>query len=252
MSDRFSEEQIQRYARHIVLSEVGGTGQAKLTQSSALVVGTGGLGSPAALYLAAAGIGTLGIVDYDRVELSNLQRQILHFTPDVGRLKTDSAKDKLTALNPEVEIKPHQIKLTAQNAVDLVRGYDVVIGALDAFEPRYHLNDACVRTGTPLVEAGVLRFEGLLMTVVPGRGPCYKCVFPQVPSGSSVPTCAEVGVIGALPGTLGTLQAMEAIKVLLDIGTPMVGRLLIVDALHLSFKEVKVEADPACTVCGRS
>lgn len=250
MSERFSESEIRRYARHIVLQEIGGKGQEKLRQSKVLVVGAGGLGSPALLYLAAAGIGTLGIMDYDEVDLSNLQRQVIHFTPDVGRPKTDSAKEKLLDLNPGVTVNVHQEKLEAHNSEKVIEEYDVVVAALDSFEPRYYLNDACVSQGKPMVEAGVLRFDGMMMTIVPGKGPCYRCIFPDPPASSGIPSCAEVGVVGALPGTMGTLQVLEVIKIILDIGKPLVGRLLLFNALETSFELIDVKRDPECQACG--
>ncbi len=250
MSGRFTDEEIQRYARHIVLSEIGGHGQEKIRNARVLVVGVGGLGSPAALYLAAAGIGTLGLIDHDRVDLSNLQRQILHFTPDVGTEKTRSAREKLEALNPAVRVDTYAHKLDRDNAREIVGRFDVVVGALDGFEARYVLNDACVMEKVPLVEAGVLRFEGMMTTIVPGEGPCYRCLFPEPPRGEGIPTCAQAGVIGALPGTMGTLQAMEVIKLVTGVGQPLIGRLLMFDALATRFDEVKVDHDRACPVCG--
>lgn len=249
-TERFSEEEIRRYARHIVLPEIGGSGQERLRESRVLVVGLGGLGSPVALYLAAAGVGTLGLVDHDRVDLSNLQRQVIHSTESLGTPKTESARDRLAALNPGVKMDLHETMLGQNNALQLVEGYDVVVGGVDNFDARYCLNDACVLAGIPLVEAGVLRFEGMVMTVIPRCGPCYRCLFPTPPRGNAVPTCAEAGVVGALPGIMGTLQAMEVIKLLLGIGRPLSGRLLMFDALSASFQEVAVDRDPGCPVCG--
>lgn len=246
----FSEEDIQRYSRHIILKEVGGKGQAKLRESKVLIVGAGGLGSPVSLYLAAAGVGTIGIVDNDEVDLSNLQRQVLHTTADVGTPKVESAKETLTAINPGVEVIPHQLWLNASNVKDLIKDYDLVIDGVDNFPARFLLNDACVMDGKPLVEAGILRWEGMVMTIKPEEGPCYRCVFPEPPPAGAVPTCQEAGVIGAIAGVMGVLQATEAIKVLLGIGETLSGRLLTFDALATKFREIKIKKNPDCPVCG--
>lgn len=248
MAAGLTEEEVVRYSRQLVLPEVGGAGQARLRAASVLVVGAGGLGSPAALYLAAAGVGRLGLADGDRVDLSNLQRQILHATDDLGRPKVESARERLLRLNPLVHVEAHGERVTEANAARLVGGYDVVISAVDNPEARYVLNDTCVRLGRPLVEAGVVGFTGFLMTVLPERGPCFRCVFPEPPA--DPPTCAEAGVLGALTGVLGSLQALEALKLLLGRGEVYAGRLLTVDGLSGRFREVPWPRDPACPACG--
>ena len=245
-----SEEEIERYSRHIILKELGGAGQQKIKDASILVAGTGGLGSPTAFYLAAAGVGKLGLVDSDVVDLSNLQRQILHSTPDVDRPKVDSAVEKLRALNPGVDIKTYHSYLNKENIFDIIADYDVVVDGVDNFPTRYLINDACVLTDTPLVEAGILRFQGQVMTILPGEGPCYRCVFREPPQEGAVPACREAGVLGAVAGTIGTLEATEALKLVTDIGEPLVGRLLIYDALKTSFREVNIEHDQECPLCG--
>ncbi|MGI6558811.1 MAG: HesA/MoeB/ThiF family protein [Limnochordia bacterium] len=247
-----TDGELKRYNRQLILREVGREGQERLRRARVLVVGAGGLGSPAAYYLAAAGVGTLGIVDSDRVDLSNLQRQILHRTEDLGRPKVESAARALRALNPLIEVKTYPVKLTPANAMETIGGYDVVIDAVDNFPARFLLNDACVLSGTPLVEAGVLRWEGMIMTVLPGRGPCYRCLFPEPPPPGGVPGAGEVGVMGAIPGVLGVLQALEAIKLIVNVGEGLAGRLLLFDGLTTSFREVAIERDPACPVCGSS
>lgn len=246
----FTEDEIQRYSRHILLQEVGGTGQQRLKDSKVLVVGAGGLGSPSAYYLAAAGVGTIGIIDDDVVELSNLQRQILHDTANVGKPKAESAAERLQALNPGVEVRVIKERLDENNVMDLVRQYDVVVDGVDNFPTRYLVNDACVLTGTPLVDAGILRWDGLCLTVKPGEGPCYRCLFPEPPPDGMVPSCQEAGVIGAIAGVMGTIQATEVIKVLLGIGETYTGRILMFDALKGEFRELKSERDKNCPVCG--
>lgn len=246
----FSDEEIKRYSRHIVLKEVGGTGQKKLREARVLVVGVGGLGSPAAYYLAAAGIGTLGIVDSDVVDVSNLQRQILHRTDGIGSRKTDSAAERIRALNPGVEVEKYPVRLSKSNIEGIITGYDVIIDGVDNFPSRYLLHDACFFGGKPLIEAGVLQFLGQIMTILPGRGPCYRCVFPEPPPPGTVPSCQEAGILGVVPGVLGILQATEAVKLLLDIGKPLVGRLMIYEALSGSFREVKFRPNPKCALCG--
>jgi adenylyltransferase/sulfurtransferase len=246
----FSEDQIKRYSRHIILKEVGGAGQKKIREARVLVVGAGGLGSPALFYLAAAGVGTLGIVDSDTVDLSNLQRQILHRTADVGRFKTDTAAERIQALNPDVEVIRHRVRLGKDNVRQLVREYDVMIDGVDNFATRYLLNDACFFERKPLVEAGVLQFLGQIMTIVPGEGPCYRCIFPEPPPPGTVPSCQEAGILGAVPGTLGVLEAAEALKLILGIGKPLVGRLIIYEALAGSFREVTIRRNPKCPLCG--
>lgn len=247
-----TEEQILRYSRNIILKDIGGTGQEKLLNSKVLIVGAGGLGSPSAYYLAAAGVGTIGIVDYDMVDLSNLQRQILHRTQDVGTPKVKSAMEKLKALNPDVNIITYEERLSVDNVLDLIKEYDLVIDGVDNFPARYLLNDACVFSRKPLVEAGILRFEGMIMTIIPGEGPCYRCVFPEPPAEGAVPTCSQAGVLGAVAGVMGTLQAVEAIKVLLNIGRPLKGRILTFNALEGAFKEIKWSRKKDCPVCGEN
>ncbi|HSW09906.1 MAG TPA: molybdopterin-synthase adenylyltransferase MoeB [Bacillota bacterium] len=244
-------DQVERYARHLALPEVGPAGQRRLIDARVLVVGAGGLGSPAAIYLVAAGVGTIGIVDGDRVERSNLQRQILHLDRDVGRPKTQSARQHLEQLNPDVTVIEHPIYLKAANALPILDDYDLVVNGCDNFPTRYLLNDACVMLGKPLVDAAILRFDGQASVFLPGRG-CYRCLFPQPPPPGAVPTCAEAGVIGALAGHMGTLQAMEAIKVLLGIGRPLASRLLLYDGLACEYRVIDWPRDPGCTVCGDS
>lgn len=248
----FTDEEIKRYSRHIILQEVGGTGQKKLREARVLVVGAGGLGSPAAYYLAAAGIGALGIVDSDVVDVSNLQRQILHRTADIGRKKVDSAEESIHALNPGVSVEKHCVRLDKSNVTEIVSQYDVIIDGVDNFPSRYLLNDACHFARKPLVEAGVLQFLGQVMTIVPGTGPCYRCLFPEPPPPGAVPSCQEAGVLGAVPGILGMLEATEAIKLILGIGKSLSGRLIIYEALSSTFREVAVRRNPRCPLCGDS
>lgn len=247
--------QRQRYARQVLLPEVGDAGQEKLAAARVLVAGAGGLGSPAALYLAAAGAGTIGIVDDDLVELSNLHRQILHTHERIGVAKTDSAGQALRALNPAVRIEPHKLRLSRANAESIVAGYDLVVDGTDNFPTRYLLNDVCVKLGRPYVYGSVFRFEGQLAVMWPGAGergefPCYRCLYPAPPPRELAPSCAEAGVLGVLPGVIGTLQAVEAIKLILDAGRPLLGRLLCYDALAATFREFRVKADPRCAYCG--
>ena len=242
-------DQKARYRRHLSLPEVGEAGQAQLGAARVLVLGAGGLGSPAALYLAAAGVGTLGIVDSDVVEVSNLQRQVLHRSADAGRPKTDSARDALTALNPEVKVVTFPERLSAANVLRIVTGFQVVVDGGDNFPTRYLLNDACVREGIPLVHGSVYRFEGQATTLLPGAGPCYRCLYPAPPPPELAPSCAEAGVLGVLPGLIGLVQANEVLKLLLGIGTPLVGRLLTFDALGTRFSELSLRRDPACPTC---
>ena len=250
-----SSDQIERYARHILLRDVGGQGQAKLLNAKVLVVGAGGLGSPCLMYLAAAGIGTLGVIDDDHVALSNLQRQIIHTTQDIDRLKVESAQDTLSAINPDVDVQSHPERLTAQNAVDIISGYDVIADGSDTYETRALVNDACYFTKTPLVSAAVGQFDGQLTTFKAHdrqgeRKPCYRCLFPQAPAPESVPTCAEAGVLGALTGVLGSLQALEVIKEILQIGDSLSGRLMLYDGLSAETRTIRFPADPACALCG--
>ncbi|MFS8369517.1 HesA/MoeB/ThiF family protein [Acetobacter indonesiensis] len=251
MALEFTEDEIQRYSRHILLPEVGGTGQAKLRASSVLIIGAGGLGAPVALYLAAAGVGRIGLVDDDSVELSNLQRQIVHVTDAVGALKVDSARTRLEALNPEVTIETWPMRLGAETVDDLVQRYDLVCDGCDNFSTRYLVNAACVRAGKPLVSAAVQRFEGQLSTFKPAEGgPCYHCLYPETDGVADGLSCGEAGVFGAVTGVMGTLQATEALKELLDIGTSLAGRLLMWDALATRFTTIALRRDPTCSVCG--
>lgn len=248
-----SDEELERYARHIVLREVGGAGQARLRQARVLVIGAGGLGSPLILYLAAAGVGTLGIVDDDRVSLSNLQRQIAHRTADIGRLKTDSARDVIAGLNPGVAIELHPLRLTADNALELIGGYDIVADGSDNFTTRFLVNDACFFARKTLVSAAVTEFEGQLATYKAHERsglPCYRCLFPEPPPPGTVASCSETGILGAAAGVMGTLQALEVLKEILGIGESLAGKLLIYDALAARFRNVRVNPDPACRLCG--
>ena len=244
-----SAEQKNRYSRHLLIPEVGSAGQAKLLGSKALLIGAGGLGSPAALYLAAAGVGTIGIVDFDIVDVSNLQRQIIHTTDRVGERKVESAKRSINALNPEINVVAHEEMLVAENVERIIAGYDVILDGTDTFETRYILNDAAVAAGIPVVHASVFRFEGQLTTFIPFEGPCYRCLYPTPPPPELAPGCSVAGVLGVVPGILGLLQANEALKVLLGIGTTLAGRLLLFDALETEFTELKLRRDPACPVC---
>jgi molybdopterin/thiamine biosynthesis adenylyltransferase/rhodanese-related sulfurtransferase len=240
-----------RYQRHLTLAEIGAAGQEKLKAARVLVVGAGGLGSPAALYLAAAGCGTVGLVDCDHVELSNLQRQVLFDSSDIARSKAEAGRERLASLNPEIRVVAHALELKAANVRAVFKDYDLVLDGTDRLATRYLVNDACVILGLPLVSAAIHRFEGQVMTYVPGRGPCYRCVFPQAPEGV-VPNCAQAGVLGVLPGVLGTLQATEAIKLITGVGEPLLGRLLTYDALEMRFHEFSVARRPDCAVCGNA
>ena len=245
-----SAEEVKRYSRHLILPEVGMDGQRKLKQSSVLCIGAGGLGSPAAMYLAAAGIGRIGIVDFDVVDYSNLQRQLLHGTPDVGRSKLASAKDKISALNPHVQVDTYEVALSSENALDLFAPYDVILDGTDNFPTRYLVNDACVLSGKPNAYGSIFRFEGQASVFATKDGPCYRCLYPEPPPPGLVPSCAEGGVLGVLPGIIGVIQATEAIKVMLGIGEPLIGRFLIYDALNMKFRELRLRKDPECPVCG--
>lgn len=246
-----SNEEIARYSRHLIMPEVGMAGQRRLKQGSVLLIGTGGLGSPLALYLAAAGVGHIGLVDFDVVDASNLQRQIVHGTSTVGIAKTESAKRRLQDLNPYIEITTYETRITSQNALDLIRPYDVIVDGTDNFPTRYLTNDACVLLGKPNVYGSIFRFEGQA-TVFSTRdgGPCYRCLYPEPPPPGLVPSCAEGGVLGVLPGVIGTIQATEVIKLLTGIGEPLIGRLLLYDALSMRFRELKLRRNPSCPVCG--
>jgi molybdopterin/thiamine biosynthesis adenylyltransferase len=245
-----SEEQIERYSRHIILPGIGGVGQKKLLNAKVLVTGCGGLGSPAAYYLAAVGVGRLGLVDSDNVELHNLQRQILHTTQNIGKPKVESAKEALNKLNPGVEIVTYQTRLTSKNILDIIKEYDIVIDASDNFPTRYLVNDACVLSNKPLIHAGVLMFSGQITTIIPYKSPCYRCIFPSPPPPGAVPSCQEAGILGVVPGVLGVLQATEAIKYILGIGELLVGKLLIFDALEMSFRKVNIKRNRECELCG--
>jgi sulfur-carrier protein adenylyltransferase/sulfurtransferase len=248
-TDRFSSQELRRYSRHLLLPEVGVAGQHKLRRSKVLLVGAGGLGAPAALYLAAAGVGEIGLVDFDAVDLSNLQRQVLYVTPDVGRPKLEVAKERLEALNPGVRVVPYEARLTSENALDVLRPYDVVVDGTDNFPTRYLVNDACVLLGKPNVYGSIYRFEGQVSVFDASRGPCYRCLYPEPPPPDLVPSCAEAGVLGVLPGLIGVLQATETVKLLLGTGTPMIGRLLLYDALELKFRELALRKNPRCVLC---
>ena len=247
----FSEDEIHRYSRHILLGEVGGTGQARLRAASVLIIGAGGLGSPLALYLAAAGIGRIGIIDDDVVELSNLQRQIAHGMADLGTQKALSAARAARAINPDIAIETHCTRLTHANAHDLIAAYDLVCDGSDNFETRFLVADTCARARRTLVSAAVLRFEGQLSTFKPHvSGPCYRCLYPEAPPRGMVPSCSEAGVLGAVTGVMGTLQATEVLKEILEVGTGLSGRLLIWDAMDMRFRTINIKPDPACPVCG--
>jgi adenylyltransferase/sulfurtransferase len=245
-----TDDQIKRYSRHIILPEVGGKGQRRLLDASVLLIGTGGLGSPSAYYLAAAGVGKIGLVDFDVVDISNLQRQILHNTSRIGKPKVESAKETICSLNPDVEVVTYQQKIDSSNIMQILHDYDVVLDGCDNFPTRYLVNDACVLSGKVNVSASVFQFEGQITVFSPETGPCYRCLYPEPPPPGSVPSCQEAGVLGVLPGILGLIQALEAIKVILNIGSTLEGRLLIVDGLGTRFREVKLKKDPHCPLCG--
>jgi sulfur-carrier protein adenylyltransferase/sulfurtransferase len=249
-SAQLSKDEILRYSRHLIMPEVGMEGQLKLRQAKVLTIGAGGLGSPLALYLAAAGVGRLGIVDFDVVDFTNLQRQIIHDTDDVGRLKLHSAADTIGDINPNVEVESFPTRLTSENALDIFKDYDVVADGTDNFPTRYLVNDACVLLGKPNVYGSIFRFEGQVSVFDAKHGPCYRCVYPEPPPPGLVPSCAEGGVLGVLPGIVGCLQALETIKTVLGIGKPLIGRLLLFDALGLKFRELKLRKNPECPICG--
>ncbi len=247
-----TNEEILRYSRHLIIPEVGVEGQEKLKEGKVLLIGAGGLGSPLALYLAAAGVGRLGLVDFDIVDLSNLQRQILHGFWDVGRPKLESAREKITALNPLVAVQTYETRLTSANALEILGDYDVIVDGTDNFPTRYLTNDACVLLGKPNVYGSIFRFEGQCTVFDARRGPCYRCLYPHPPPPGSVPSCAEGGVLGVLPGIIGTLQAMETIKLLLGLGEPLIGRLVLYDALSTEFHKLELRKDSACPLCGEN
>src|SRR5256884_4334938 len=242
--------ELLRYSRHLILPDVGVPGQEKLKAARVLLIGAGGLGSPAALYLAAAGVGTLGLVDFDNVDVTNLQRQILHGTKDVGRPKLVSARERIADVNPHVRLETYETALTSKNALDILSGYDIVVDGTDNFATRYLVNDACVLTGKPNVYGSIFRFEGRASVFATKDGPCYRCLYPEPPPPGLVPSCAEGGVLGILPGLVGVMQATEVIKLILGVGDPLIGRLLLIDALGMKFRELKLRKNPDCPVCG--
>lgn len=247
----FTNKQIERYSRHIVLKEVGAKGQKKLLNAKVLIIGAGGLGSPVSMYLAAAGVGTIGIADADEVDLANLQRQIIHATKNAGKAKVLSAKETIEAMNPDVTVNTYPTFVTSKNIMDLIKDYDFIIDCTDSFPAKFLINDACVMAKKPFSHAGVIRFQGQLMTYVPGKGPCYRCIFKSPPPKDAVPTCKQVGVIGAVVGVIGSLQAMEAIKYILGVGELLTGYLLTYDALKMEFRKVKLPTNTEdCEVCG--
>ena len=245
-----TKDEILRYSRHLIMPEVGMDGQQKLKAARVLCIGTGGLGSPLALYLAAAGVGTLGLVDFDVVDFTNLQRQVIHFSSDVGRPKLESAKEKIAAINPYVNVKTFETKLTSENALQIFADFDIIVDGTDNFPTRFLVNDACVFTGKPNVYGSIFRFEGQASVFAAQDGPCYRCLYPEPPPPGLVPSCAEGGVLGILPGLVGLIQATEAIKLILGKGEPLIGRLLLVDALGMRFRELKLRKNPDCVVCG--
>ena len=246
----FTDEQIERYSRHIMLPEVGGSGQQKMLEARVLLLGAGGLGSPAAYYLAAAGIGNLGIVDFDQVDLSNLQRQIIHSTERIGMLKTESAKKTIQALNPDVNVTLYNEKMDSSNIMSLIKDYDYVVDGSDNFPTRYLVNDACVMKNKTLIHGSIYRFEGQVTVFKPGDGPCYRCLYPEPPPPGTVPNCQEGGVLGVLAGVIGNLQVVEVLKLILGIGKPLVGKLLIYDALNTEFRNLRLRRDVNCPMCG--
>lgn len=244
-----TEEQIERYSRHIILKDLGGAGQEKILRAKVLIIGAGGLGAPAALYLAAAGVGTIGLVDGDTVDLSNLQRQVIHFTADVNRLKVESARAKIEALNPDVKVITYPERVYAENIVSIIRDYDFIIDGTDNFPAKFLINDACVLYGKPFSHGGILRFDGQTMTYVPGSA-CYRCVFNSPPPKGAVPTCSEAGILGAVAGMLGTIQAAEALRYIIGIGKLLTNRLLIFNALDMEYRQVSIRRNPECPICG--
>ena len=246
----FTNEQLERYSRHIILKEIGAKGQKKLLNGRVLIIGAGGLGAPAALYLAAAGVGTIGIADADVVDLSNLQRQVIHTTADVGKKKVDSAAETMEAINPDVKVTRHYDFVNSTNILDLIKDYDFIIDGTDNFQSKFLINDACVMAGKPLSHAGIIRFRGQLTTIIPGQGPCYRCIFKDLPPKDAIPTCRQAGVIGAMAGVIGSLQAMEAVKYLTGVGQLLTGYLLTYDALKMDFHKIKLPPrGEGCAVC---
>jgi MoaD family protein len=245
-----TREEVQRYSRHLIMPEVGVEGQRKLKAARVLCVGAGGLGAPASMYLAAAGVGTLGLVDFDAVDASNLHRQVIYDTTDVGKRKLDAARDRLTAMNPSVKVVSHELALTSKNALDVLKDYDIILDGTDNFQTRYLVNDACVLLGKPNAYGSIFRFDGQASVFAVKGGPCYRCLYPEPPPPGLVPSCAEGGVLGVLPGVIGVIQATEAIKLILGSGQPLIGRLLLYDALQMRFRELKLRRDPECPICG--
>ena len=246
----FTNEQLERYSRHIILKEIGAKGQKKLLQAKVLIIGAGGLGAPAALYLAAAGVGTIGIVDADVVDLSNLQRQVIHTTNDIGKKKVESAAETMRAINPDVQVNTYHDFVSSENIMDLIRDYDFILDGTDNFPAKFLINDACVMAKKPLSHAGIIRFKGQLTTILPGEGPCYRCIFKNPPPKDAVPTCKQAGVIGAMGGVIGSLQAMEAVKYITGVGDLLVGYLLTYDALKMEFHKIKLPPrGKGCAVC---
>ena len=248
----FTDDQLLRYSRHIILPEVGGKGQAKIAEAKVVIIGAGGLGCPVGYYLTAAGVGTLALIDNDTVEMSNLQRQIAHSIHTIGMPKVESARKTFNALNPDVAIVPLKVRISKDNIMDLIRDYDIVVDGSDNFPTRYLVNDACVMAGKPLVSGAILRFEGQLTTIIPGVGPCYRCLFEEPPPPGLVPSCQEAGVLGVLPGVIGGLQATEVLKLILGKGEVLKGELLIYNALMTTFRKVKIPRNPLCPVCGEN
>jgi molybdopterin/thiamine biosynthesis adenylyltransferase len=248
----FTEERLERYSRHIILKEVGIKGQEKLYASKVLIIGAGGLGAPAALYLAAAGVGKIGIVDADKVDLSNLQRQVIHHTADVGTLKVESAANKMRAINPDINVVTHHAFVTSENIAGLITGYDFVIDGTDNFAAKFLINDACVLAGIPYSHGGILRFNGQTMTIVPRQSACYRCAFIKSPPAGAVPTCSQAGVMGAIAGMLGTIQATEALKHVIGAGRLLTNSILAFDALEMNFRKIKLKRNPHCPICGEN
>lgn len=249
---KLREDQIERYSRQIILPNVGGRGQEKLLAAKVLIIGAGGLGSPAALYLASAGIGTIGIVDSDKVELNNLQRQIIHSTKEVGKPKVESARDRINMINEDVKVITYNLRLTSENILGIIKDYDIIVDGSDNFPTRYLVNDACVLSKKPLSHGGIFRFDGQAITIIPGQSACYRCLFPEPPPPGLVPSCQEAGILGAVAGVIGVIQANEVLKFVLGLGNLLTGKLLVFNALESSFRQVKVPNDPKCPLCGEN
>lgn len=247
---KLTDDQTERYSRQIILPEVGGTGQKKLLQAKVLIIGCGGLGSPCSYYLASAGIGKIGLVDSDKVELNNLQRQIVHFMKDVGKQKTESAKEKLESINSDIEIVTYPIRLTSKNILDIIKNYDIIVDGSDNFPTRYLVNDACVMSKKPFSHAGILRFDGQAITIIPHQGPCYRCLFPEPPPPGMVPSCQEAGILGVVAGILGVIQATEVLKYILGKGDILIGKLLVFNALEMTSRKLNIQRNKDCSICG--